>query len=213
MKLVYFNARGLAETSRFLFAINHHEYEDFRYPIHIIDGKYIRDEFELDLEKGQFEQSMGKLPYLQIKNDIICQSKAIERFLARHFNMMGSNDIEEAHIDSICECIRDFKEHYTTIKNNEHEVHKFFETDLPNKLHKLSLMMNKNGSSFGFSVSHKLSLSDIVIYTFIMDFFGDKQQNAIQSCKHSPKIRSILKTVHDLPAVQSWLKERPVTMF
>lgn len=212
MKLVYFNAKGLAETSRYLFAIKSQEYEDFRYPFHIVDGKYVREEFEQDLEKGLFEKSLGRLPYLQINKDIICQSKTIERFLARKFDMMGSNDIEESHIDSICECIRDFKDHYTSIKNDEKAVNNFFEVELPNKFHLLSLMMNKNGSSFGYSVSNKLSLADVVIYTFVMDFFPDKQK-VIQSCKHSPKIKSILNTVHHLPSVQKWIKERPVTLF
>ena len=37
MKLTYFNGRGLAETSRILFAISGEDYEDFRYPLEIID--------------------------------------------------------------------------------------------------------------------------------------------------------------------------------
>ena len=39
MKLVYFNGRGMAETSRLLFAAGGVEYEDFRYPLEIIDMK------------------------------------------------------------------------------------------------------------------------------------------------------------------------------
>ena len=37
MKLVYFNVRGLAETSRILLALGGEEYEDFRYPLEVID--------------------------------------------------------------------------------------------------------------------------------------------------------------------------------
>ena len=44
MKLTYFNVRGLAETTRMLFAVNNQtgdreEYEDFRYPLEVIDMK------------------------------------------------------------------------------------------------------------------------------------------------------------------------------
>ena len=37
MKLTYFNGRGLAETSRVLLAISGQPYEDFRYPLNVID--------------------------------------------------------------------------------------------------------------------------------------------------------------------------------
>ena len=43
---------------------------------------------------------MKKIPVLEIDGGkyTIAQSKAIERFLARRFNMLGSNDIEAAII-------------------------------------------------------------------------------------------------------------------
>ena len=51
MKLTYFNVRGLAETSRILLAIGGEEYEDYRYPLEIIDmktHKMNKPEFEND---------------------------------------------------------------------------------------------------------------------------------------------------------------------
>ena len=58
LKLAYFNGKGLAETSRLLFAATETPFEDFRYPISVIDGKYIRDEFTAD--KHTFP--MGQVP-------------------------------------------------------------------------------------------------------------------------------------------------------
>ena len=49
MKLTYFNVRGLAETSRILLAIMEENYEDFRYPLNIIDLK------TFNMEKVEFE--------------------------------------------------------------------------------------------------------------------------------------------------------------
>jgi len=37
LKLCYFNGRGLAETSRMILAVAGAEYEDFRYPLEVID--------------------------------------------------------------------------------------------------------------------------------------------------------------------------------
>jgi glutathione S-transferase len=95
-KLIYFAGRGLAETSRMLFKAAGQDFEDYRYPLTIKDGQYLRPEWDADKPKYIYE----KIPVLEIDGGkhIIAQSKAIERFLARRFNMLGSNDIEAAVI-------------------------------------------------------------------------------------------------------------------
>jgi glutathione S-transferase len=95
-KLIYFAGRGLGETSRMLFKAAGQQFEDYRYPLVIKDGQYIRPEWDADKSKYIYE----KIPVLEIDGGkyIIAQSKAIERFLARRFNMLGSNDIETALI-------------------------------------------------------------------------------------------------------------------
>ena len=50
LKLMYFDGRGLAETSRILFAIGGEDYEDKRYPLEIIDWA------THDMKKEEFEQ-------------------------------------------------------------------------------------------------------------------------------------------------------------
>ena len=45
MKLTYFNGRGLAETSRVLLAIGGEKYEDFRYPITVLDCANVNTSF------------------------------------------------------------------------------------------------------------------------------------------------------------------------
>jgi len=105
MKLTYFNVRGLAETSRILLAIGKEEYEDFRYPLDIIDmstHEMTKDEFDSDKSNGKLVKSLNKVPFIEVDGVTIPQSKTIERFLARRFNMMGVNDVENAQIDAIC---------------------------------------------------------------------------------------------------------------
>lgn len=98
-KLTYFNGRGLAETSRILLKVGGQEFEDFRYPITIENGQYIRPEWEADKSKYTYEQ----IPVLEVDGGkyTIAQSKAIERFLARRFNLFGSNEFEAALIGKI----------------------------------------------------------------------------------------------------------------
>jgi hypothetical protein len=95
-KLIYFASRGRAETSRMLFKAAGQEFEDYRYPQTVKDGQYIRPEWDVDKSKYIYE----KIPVLEIDGGkyIIAQSKAIERFLARRFNMLGSNEFEAAII-------------------------------------------------------------------------------------------------------------------
>ncbi len=224
MKLVYFDSKGLAETSRIILEINKHDYEDVRYPIEYNNDKnlFLKKEFEEDLNKGIFVKSMNKLPFLEFEGHVICQSKAIERFLSKKFGLMGSNDIEEAHIDSICECIRDFKDQFKKIEKDPDLLKKYFEIDLPLNLNRLALMMNENGSSYNYSVGNKLSLADISLFSFINDFFTEisslasltsDKNSAILSCKRVPKIRLILKNVGELEQVKDWLSIRPITNF
>jgi glutathione S-transferase len=95
-KLIYFGIRGRAEICRMLFKAAGQEFEDYRYPLTMKDGQFSRPEWDADKSKYLYE----KIPVLEIDGGkyIIAQSKAIERFLARRFNMLGSNDIEAAMI-------------------------------------------------------------------------------------------------------------------
>jgi glutathione S-transferase len=95
-KLIYFDGRGLAETARMLFRAAGQKFEDSRYPIAMKDGQYSRPEWDADKSKYMYE----KIPVLEVDGGkhVIAQSKAIERFLARRFNLLGESDIDAAVI-------------------------------------------------------------------------------------------------------------------
>ena len=222
MKLVYFNGRGFAETSRIILAVAKVDYEDYRYPIEIIDWKshdIIKKEFDEDKANKKMLKSLNKVPYLELDGTIICQSKSIERFLAKKFGLMGSTDIEEAHIDSICETIRDIKDEYKHFKKTREKdidylgssqisIKDWFKDTLCSKLSLLENILEENG----YSVGDKLSLADIIIFTFITQFFDDKEESlkASQSCS---KINNIINNVSGIVEIQSWIEKRPQTAF
>tara|TARA_Y100001935_G_scaffold254815_2_gene265153 strand:+ start:2531 stop:3184 length:654 start_codon:yes stop_codon:yes gene_type:complete len=217
MKLTYFNGRGLAETSRILFVINGEEYEDFRYPLEVIDmSKYEmkKEEFDTDKADGKLVKSLNKLPFLEVDGVTIPQSKSIERFLARRFNMMGSNDLESAQIDAICESVRDFKELYQTVRKLPEEekdagMNEWFTVTL---VERLTLLEHQLTGSEGFSVGTTLSLSDVVLYSFITQFFDNKEAS-YNATLVSPKIRSVVDNVASHEKVKAWLEVRPKTSF
>jgi len=220
LKLCYFNGRGLAETSRMILAVAGAEYEDFRYPLEVIDWatfNMVREEFDKDKAEGKLEKSMGKVPILVVKEGengvetTLCQSKAIERYLARRFGFMGGNDLEAAQIDSLCECIRDFKDAYQPIRkmeNKEEAMQKWFGETLVGKLSDFEKLIGDSGYAIGSS----LTLADFVIYSFLVDFFDDKEGIAF-SMRSCPKLQKLVETVGANEKLSAWRESRPNTPF
>lgn len=216
MKLVYFNGRGFAETSRLILALKNIDYEDFRYPIEIIDWKthnIIKKEFDEDKQNGKLKGSLNKLPYLLVNGNIIPQSKAIERYLAEKYGMMGSNAIDKAKIDSICECVRDFKDLYQSVRRlgedkKKEGMNKWFSETLPEKM---GLLENIVGDEC-HCVGNNDSLADIVLYSFITQFFDEKEK-AMSTLDKCPKILGIVKNIASNSNIKKWLSTRPNTPF
>ena len=217
MKLTYFNVRGLAETSRILLALGGEEYEDFRYPLDVIDmskHEMKKDEFDKDKADGKLVTSLNKVPFLEVDGVTIPQSKSMERFLARRFNMMGSNDVEAAQIDAICESVRDFKDMYQKVRflpedEKEAGMKEWFTSTL---VERLTLLENQLVGESGFSVGNTMSLSDVVLFTFITEFFDNKEAS-LNATLASPKIRAVVDRVSSDEKVVKWLTERPKTSF
>jgi len=214
MKLVYFTGRGLAETSRILFAYGGEEYEDFRYPLDVIDfatHNMVKEEFDKDKESGLLVKSMNKLPYLEVDgNNVICQSKSIERFLGRRFNLMGDNETEHARIDAITECVRDLKDLYQGVRKDEDKETaniEWFTVTLVDKLKLLELQLSDD-----YCVGLRTSLADIVLFTFITQFFDNKEAS-LNATLATPKIRKIVDNVSSNDNIRKWLNTRPDTVF
>ena len=225
-KLTYFNGRGLAETSRLLFAVAGVEYEDFRYPLTVLDWstfKMVRDEFDNDKKEGKLWRSLDKLPFLEIEGQVIFQSKSIERFLANRFGLLGSEPFESAFIDSICETVRDLKDGYQKVRSastetKESAIQTYFTETLPqlllslNNIIKSQQVNNENDSVETYVVGNKISLADITIFLFLTDFFDNKDL-AVNAYNHCDVLRAIVTTVRNIPSVQLWLLSRPQTPF
>ena len=220
MKLVYFNGKGMAETTRILLAAAGADYEDFRYPLKINDWAtydFTREEFDKDKADGKLWRSMGKVPFLEVKNSglvgCISQSKAIERYVANKFGFMGHGPEEAALIDSYCEYLRDFKAAYHVEKrkpNKKEAIDNWFNVMLVEKLKKFEKIISNDGMfEDGFSVGDKLSLADISIYSFLVEFF-DNKEGATLAYKDCPKLKTIVKNVTNNEKISHWLNNRPV---
>lgn len=107
--------RGRAEPIRILFALADVSYVDNR--VNHKDFFQLKPS-ELIKQKCEFlfqtpvnyvtALPFGQLPILKLDNGmVLSQSPTIERFLAKKFNLHGSDDFESAQIDEICDAIVD----------------------------------------------------------------------------------------------------------
>ena len=149
---------------------------------------------------------------MEIDGNVIPQSKSIERFIAKRANMMGKNDIECAQIDSICESVRDMKDAYQKVRHSENPNDKkiWFTSTLPERMRLLENSLTQKSDIY--SVGDCISLSDVVIYCFICQFFDDIDASK-KSIEHCPRIKKIVENVSNLEPLQKWLEIRPQTEF
>ena len=89
-KLSYFDGRGLAEMSRFIFA-----YADIPYEDHRIS--------KLTWPLIKRTMPYRSVPVLEVDGVVHGQSLAIARFLAKKYKLAGTDDREEAYVDAIVE--------------------------------------------------------------------------------------------------------------
>ncbi len=216
LTLVYFNARGLAETSRILLALAQVDYTDKRYSLEIIDSVkhvYVHEEFDNDKKLGLFDKSMGKLPILKVTENfvttIIPQSKAIERYISNRYGLMGFNLLDEAKIDAVCECIRDIKDRYQKIRSgtDEEKTTYFSQT-----IHVEFTDLTKTLDNGKYAVGNKLSLADVSIYCLVSQFYDNKEV-VKNVAANIPKIRDIVIRVAARPEIRAYLSDRVQTPF
>lgn len=210
--LVYFNAKGRAEIIRLLFAAAKVPYTDNRYPIDF--ANFTKAEFDADKAKGIYDFNLGSIPVLIVDGPNgkleLGQSKTIERYLAKKFNLFGSSEDETALIDMITEHTRDIKLKYADSKVGKKgedlaaAKSAFVHESLPVWFGRLEKALSGNG----FAVGTKLSYADIVIFDLVYDFFDDKE-GAFAATQNTPKVRNSASVAQ--AAVQDWLNTRPDT--
>ena len=76
---------------------------------------------------------------------------------------------------------------------------------------KLKLLENILGSD-GYAVGGKLSLADVVLFTFITQFF-DNHEASYNATLVTPRLRSIVDNVSAHEKVAEWIEKRPKTDF
>ncbi|XP_064390335.1 glutathione S-transferase 1-like [Halichondria panicea] len=199
-KLYYFPGRGRAEVSRFIFKQAEVDFEDVR-----IGGE--------DWAKFKPSTPYGSMPVLEVDGQMLGGSGSMQRYLAEKFGLAGSNDFENAEIDSIVDAIRDLAQ----------ELSKFyFEKDEAKKTELLEKLKNETVPKFlgifeklissnasGWIYGSKVTYADFTLYNVM----GAVKMGAAEALDSFPAVKKNTEAVEALPNIAKWLKERPESQF
>ncbi|XP_070548592.1 S-crystallin SL11-like [Ptychodera flava] len=203
-RLIYFNARARAETSRMIFAAAGVEYEDVR----------------ITKEQWRTEKSSGKYPFDQVPcleidgKFVLAQSRAIGRYLANEYGFAGRSNLEKAKIDMIIDVCEEL---YVGVRQI------FFEKDETKKAeHKADFVVKadsilaalekihvaNNGGS-GFFVGNLPTWADFEFFVRMeyAPFFD------VAILDRYPKLKALVERTSSIPQIAAWLKKRPKTEF
>lgn len=203
------------------------------------DGRYSES-------PGDLTHNLGRMPYLEVSGEGVGQSTAINFYLATELGLMGSSTLEAARIISIQEHLKELNTAYRAIvpfrsEPTEEGLDKWFTagaTDFTG-----AAAFKGQGSRYlrwwmarieaclgdaGYAVGSKLSLADVVIYSFFGDHltaeqagalpayarepFGNKARTDAALAKH-PKLQACVQAVANNENIQKYLANRGVQGF
>jgi len=199
-KLTYFAMKGLAEPIRMIFAVAGVKYDDVRIQ---------REDWPQHKEKFEY----GQLPVLEVGDKKLAQSNAITRFLAKKFNLAGSDDWEAAKIDELADVLVDFRSEWRKFfmekdAEKKEEMKKgLLETTVPKYLGKVDAIQKENGGNY--LVGQKLTWIDIQYAHFLEMFEATTGGEII----NYPNLKKMQTTVFETPEIKEWIGKRPVTEF
>ena len=206
-RLMYFDTQGRGEVIRYLFAMAHEPFVDDRVP-KTADGTS-RPTFT-SLQAGL---PFGLLPVLQVDGEagtLLAESRAIERFLARRFGLMGGSDVQQQQVDSVTEAVRDLTQAYSRCRGDAATMADFLSTTLTTFLQQLEALAKRCSTSAGHNtlVGDSVTLADLVVYQIFTTPTPD--QPAVSKVVDGfPLIGAVIAHVADQPEIRQWIAARP----
>ena len=168
--------------------------------------------------------NLNRAPVLVTEDKTIGQSKAIERYLAKKFGLMGSTLEDEAVIDSIAEHCRDVKDaarikgfsRFTKNKTDEEKAiarKEWFENDMPEMLTKIEDALRETSKASGYAFGSDTTYADIAIWNLLRDCPASDLEDTKKASDKCALLNSIADQVASNEGVAKWLNERPESMF
>lgn len=199
-KLYYFNMKGSAELTRWIFAQAGVPYEDIR----------VTKEQWVEMKPTT---PNGSLPVLEVDGNKLPGSGPISRYVAEQHGLAGSDDVENAQIAGIDDLLTDVVNRFIRFWFEKDEAVKaqmkkdIEEKHLPNYLTFLEKTITTNAAPEGWLYGKNVTYVDLrlAMLAEIIQEFSDKVLGPY------PGISKLKDKVLALPNIAKWIKERPQT--
>jgi len=200
VKLFYFNSRGRGELSRYIMSEGNIPWEDVRFA-------------KEDWPKHKERAPMGQAPWIELATGVkLAESKAIERYLARVAGLYGRDNFEAARVDMIHEACTDLftpviQAHFMPDGDaKKAATEKAFKEHVPVWLTAIEKQLE--GPYF---VGNTVSMADLAVYNICSALTNiPGRANVLDA---TPRVKALVERVGARPAIQAWIKRRPVTQF
>merc|ERR1711915_292409 len=198
IKLTYFDLRARAEPCRLLLAYAGAKYEDKRIPAPWGDMA--------PWTALKPNTPWGQLPILEIDGEVIGQSMACARFLARKYNLAGQTSMEMAQVDEIVDVIQDLLNAWYSLYHTKDAAgqQKFLETNVPMSMSQIEKKLVSRGGQF--LVGNSFSRADLHLFFFVTDM---KLMTGKDVDADYPNIKTSVQKTGVHPNIENWVKNRP----
>jgi len=199
-RLVYFNSRGTAELTRYMFAYGKIPYEDVR------------------IEREQWpehksKQPFGQLPVLEIDGFKLAESGAISRYVAREVGLAGKDNLEAAKCDMILSAMVDVFANFRPYfyeqdpAKKEEIAKKFYGETVPPFIGILQKMYKENGSKY--FVGNALTWADLAVASAL----GEMRNRVPKILDKFADLAEHTDRILNIPQIKEWREKRPKTEF
>ncbi|KAJ8022538.1 Glutathione S-transferase [Holothuria leucospilota] len=205
-KLIYFNAKGRAEPSRYLFELAGTGYENKRLE---------PDEWK----KLKPELPHGQLPVLEVDGKRMIQSYAIHHYLADELGFSPKTTWDKAMVEMILETGREMNPTIGRIFTTDDESIKAeFKAKLENEaapkvIALLEKALKANNDGKDWFVGDKVTLADVIIFNTFYDFLPAvfERNQGEYTPSGFPLFTSFMERFRALPQIKKWIENRPAT--
>ncbi|XP_046646240.1 probable glutathione S-transferase 7 isoform X1 [Daphnia pulicaria] len=198
-KLHYFDnpRRGRAELSRLILSQAGVPFEDVRFP-------------HSEWPNMKPTTPFGQVPILEVNGQMLAQSNAIARYLARQHGLAGKDEWEQAQTDMYIENINDLLNAAAVpfVEKDpakQKEMYGKFMTETI-AFHVVAVEKQLKKNNTGNLVGDRLTAADLAYYALFSDFIEVKFGGAF--LKDAPLLKSLLVRVRTSPNVKKWIDFR-----
>uniref|UniRef100_A0AC35U815 Glutathione transferase n=1 Tax=Rhabditophanes sp. KR3021 TaxID=114890 RepID=A0AC35U815_9BILA len=201
--LHYFDLMGKAETIRLIFTYAGVKFTDNR----------IQKE---DWPKIKETMAFGQIPMLEMDGKKLYQSRAIERFLARMYGLLGDDDLEAAYIDQFIggldDVIATFRPAFgeTDEEKKKIALGKVVQEHIIPCLKKYNDFIAENGTGHLVGKNGKVNLADLALF-HILWFLTNKINP--QLIDGQPELKKFFTAMSEDPKLKGYLATRKITEF